>query len=241
MTTTVQPAAMRRRNQRVDRYRDLVRPLACHYAQRCQEPLEDLIQVGMLGLLRAAELFRERGGTPFEAFARPHVRGAILHYLRDAAPLLRLPRRVVERQRQLQLLRQSWQGPAVPSTEDLRCRMGLSQEQWQQLELAEQTRRVVPISEEQWEQLEAPRAEHGGDRPTGRTLIQALMGLEPGLQTVLRRVVLEGQSYRQVGAALQISPMTVQRRLQRGLARLRLSLDHPAAWSRHAPSGAAAC
>jgi RNA polymerase sigma-B factor len=32
-----------------------------------------------MGLLRAAELYKPQTATPFEAFARPHIRGAILH------------------------------------------------------------------------------------------------------------------------------------------------------------------
>ena len=71
--------ALLQRNQRVNQYRALVNPIAVHYVRRCPEPLDDLIQVGLLGLLRATELYQAHTATPFEAFARPHIRGAILH------------------------------------------------------------------------------------------------------------------------------------------------------------------
>ena len=87
---------LQQRNQRLERYGDLVRPIAWHYAHRCPETAEDLQQVGLMGLLRAAELYKETLGTPFSAFARPHIRGAILHYLRDQARPVRLPRLVQE-------------------------------------------------------------------------------------------------------------------------------------------------
>ena len=99
------------RNQRVDRYRTLVTPIAVHYGRRCPEPIEDLIQVGLLGLLRAAELFDAQTQTPFDAFARPHIRGAILHYLRDSALAVRLPRRQMELHDKLRQVQASCAGP----------------------------------------------------------------------------------------------------------------------------------
>jgi RNA polymerase sigma-B factor len=64
----------------------LVAPIARHYARLTRESADDLTQVGLLGLLRAAERFVASRGLPFEPFARQHIRGAILHYLRDQAP-----------------------------------------------------------------------------------------------------------------------------------------------------------
>jgi RNA polymerase sigma-B factor len=49
--------------------------------------------------------------------------------------------------------------------------------------------------------------------------------LPPEQRLVVERVVLAGWSYRRVAAALQVSPMTVQRRLQRGLEQLRRRLQ----------------
>ena len=89
------------RNRQVEANRDLVGPIAAHYAAHSAEAREDLEQVGLLGLIRAAELYSSDQGTPFEAFAKPHIRGAILHYLRDQAPAVRLPRRQAERVRAL--------------------------------------------------------------------------------------------------------------------------------------------
>ena len=106
VTTARATERLRVRNRRVEAHRDLVRPLAIHYARRCGESWEDLLQVGLLGLIRASELYRPESGTPFDAFARPHVRGAILHYLRDLSPVVRLPRRAAELQQRL--LPSSW-------------------------------------------------------------------------------------------------------------------------------------
>lgn len=100
---------LERRNRLVEAHRDLVGPLARHYTSCTAEPLDDLLQVGLLGLIRAAELFQPSQGTPFGAFARPHIRGAILHHLRDCAPAVRLPRRQAELQEKLLRLQREHQ------------------------------------------------------------------------------------------------------------------------------------
>ena len=82
-------------------------PIALHYARIARQDKDDLIQVGRLGLIKAAGLYQKAFEVPFSAFARPHIRGAILHYLRDSVGLVRLPRRVQERAQRL--LRQQGQ------------------------------------------------------------------------------------------------------------------------------------
>lgn len=235
-------AAIRRRNGRVDRYRRLVRPIALHYAARCPEPLDDLIQVGLMGLLRAAERFAEDSTTPFDAFARPHIRGAILHYLRDSVQPIRLPRRLQE---QLDLRRrclaQERQRTGVcPSDEQLRLAMGLSPRQWDQLEAARQLNRLVPLYGEVEQELQA--AEAATPFAVDQQALAALSDLEPSLAVVVQRVVLSGWSYRRTGHQLAISPMTVQRRLRKGLALLREQADLSSLAGPHrGPSAAPAC
>ena len=82
-------------------------PIALHYARIARQDKDDLIQVGRLGLIKAAGMYQKAFEVPFSAFARPHIRGAILHYLRDSVGLVRLPRRVQERAQRL--LRQQGQ------------------------------------------------------------------------------------------------------------------------------------
>jgi RNA polymerase sigma-B factor len=218
------PRPLQRRNARIEQYQQLVRPIALHYHLRCAEPLEDLVQVGLLGLLRAAELYCRQRQTPFDAFARPHIRGAILHYLRDTAPAVRLPRRLAEQHQQLAQLRRRSVEPASP--DQLREAMGLSPVQWQRLLDSTPHRRTVSLDQLLLDPEGADRLELGGSssaaaQPPGQGDVQGLLSqLESSQRAVLERVVLAGWSYRRTGEALQISPMTVQRRLHSGLARL---------------------
>ncbi len=76
---TSSQSSVQRRNARIETYLHLVQPIARHYARVCPESREDLQQVGLLGLIRAADRYRSAEQVPFAVFARPHIRGAILH------------------------------------------------------------------------------------------------------------------------------------------------------------------
>jgi RNA polymerase sigma-B factor len=57
------------------------------------EPLEDLRQVAVIGLLKASERFDPNRGVPFEAFAVPTILGELRHHVRDRGWPVRIPRR----------------------------------------------------------------------------------------------------------------------------------------------------
>ena len=225
--------ALLQRNQRVSQYRALVNPIAVHYVRRCPEPLDDLIQVGLLGLLRAAELYQAHTATPFEAFARPHIRGAILHYLRDCSQAVRLPRRQMELHDKLRQLKAGWCGRHghEPSADDLRQALALSREQWQDLLQGQALARPSALGATAEDiQAQVPDGPENWVEPTGseQTIMCQLARLEPCFRLVIQKVVLSGWTYRRTAALLQVSPMTVQRRLKRGLALLKDGLHAPA-------------
>jgi RNA polymerase sigma-B factor len=220
-------AAVAQRNRRVERYVDLVRPIARHYASCCRESADDLLQVGLLGLIRAAELYRQELETPFSAFARPHIRGAILHYLRDSAPAVRLPRRQAELQERIQRLLQTAAADMEPGSGEtlVRERLGLSECQWQVLAQQRRLNRPVPLEGELLDLVEAPAPTYGPDEAPMPPVEALLSHLEPRQRQVVRQVVLAGWSYRRLAQQMQVSPMTIQRLLHRGLAQLRSQLD----------------
>lgn len=250
-------AAIRERNRRVVEHRHLVEPIASHYAHHSQEPLEDLTQAGLLGLIRAAELYNSGRGIPFEVFARPHVRGAILHHLRDIAPMVRLPRRQAElRDRLSQMEKRQDATATAPATcggdlgtkQPLRHALGVDETTWRDLLAWRGLRRTMSCEGGWLDEMPSPSSEPG-DAESQSTLEAMLTLLEPRQRHVVRQVVLEGASYRQLGRQLEMSPTTVQRLLHRGLERLRQQiqagaltqphLHHPGAC--HAASAAPAC
>lgn len=61
---------------------------------RGSEPLEDLIQVAVIGVLKAVERFDPDYGVAFRTFASSTVRGELRRYYRDAGWSVRVPRRL---------------------------------------------------------------------------------------------------------------------------------------------------
>jgi RNA polymerase sigma-B factor len=77
----------------IERHLPLVRAIARRFAGG-GEPLEDLAQVGAIGLIKAADRFDADRGVAFGAFAAPFIAGEIRHHLRDRCAPVRVPRRL---------------------------------------------------------------------------------------------------------------------------------------------------
>lgn len=72
----------------------LAEAIAERWSRRVNDRL-DLRQVAYLGLVQAARRFDRRTGSAFAAFAAAYIRGELLHYLRDTARVVRVPRGVL--------------------------------------------------------------------------------------------------------------------------------------------------
>ncbi len=83
------------RNQLVVNHLNLVRYLASKFANR-GEQLEDLIQVGTIGLIKAIDRFDPNRGLEFTTYATPTIMGEIKRHFRDKGWSVRVPRRLQE-------------------------------------------------------------------------------------------------------------------------------------------------
>lgn len=185
-----------RRNARIEKHMLLVKPLARRYAAKTGQDPDDLQQVGLLGLLRAAERYEGQRDIPFPVFARPHIRGAILHYLRDKAAIIRLPRAVQDNNRDI--------GAGFNA--------------------ATQHRRLVPLEEDMISQA-SDHSNVLDQLEKRRQLARAMHRLSINEQGALVEVILEGRSLRDVAQQTGVSAMTIQRRVKRGLTQLREQLS----------------
>ena len=195
---------LKRRNHQIEANLHLVRPIARHYARQTGLDGDDLLQVGYLGLIKAHNRYDAQRGAPFTSFAKPHIRGAILHFLRDRVGLIRLPRAVDERA--MQMIRDS-EGSALCPADALVVNHYRNKQHWVEFndELLEDTPHEIDLVErsETWSRVK----EH-------------FRNLEQVEQCALEMVVIDGMSLRQTGQLLGLSAMTVQRRVKRGLNRL---------------------
>jgi RNA polymerase sigma-B factor len=114
----------------VVRFEPLARSVARRYQSR-GEPLDDLTQVAMLGLLKAIGRFEPERGFAFSTYATPTMVGELKRYFRDTAWAVHVPRGVKERA--LEVARVSDELSSrlgrSPSLEELADALGSSQEQ----------------------------------------------------------------------------------------------------------------
>jgi RNA polymerase sigma-B factor len=85
----------RLRDELVVVHLNLVRFLAVRFANR-GEPLDDLVQVGTVGLLKAIDRFDLERGVEFTTYATPTIVGEIKRYFRDKGWAVKVPRRLQE-------------------------------------------------------------------------------------------------------------------------------------------------
>ena len=81
------------RHELIERHLPLVRTLARRYAGH-EESLEDLVQVGAIGLIKAVDRYDAGRGVALGAYATPAIAGEIRHHLRDRSGPVRVPRRL---------------------------------------------------------------------------------------------------------------------------------------------------
>src|SRR5215207_443942 len=222
------PKRQRVRDQLVEMHLPLVEYLARRFAGR-GEPLDDLVQVGTIGLIKAVDRFDTERGVEFSTYATPTVVGEIKRHFRDKGWTVRVPRR-------LQELRASLSS----ATSDLTQTMGRSPT------VAELAGHLKIGEEEVLEGLESANAYtavsiEASDGEGGMSVADTLGGDDLSLEGVEyresikplldslppreRRILMlrffGNLTQSQIAAELGISQMHVSRLLARTLAQLR--------------------
>lgn len=218
------------RNQLVKLNFGLVRKEAHYWINQCTESYDDLLQVGCMGLIRAIERFDLSKGYAFSSFAVPYIRGEIQHYLRDKGVTVRIPRRWLALQQQAVGIYRDWREKynRQPNDSEVAAALLVSPAEWQEIKLAWQNR--SPLS------LDVPvqDAEEGttslGDlvpdtqyrsfqlvQEDQIRLQQALVQLEKRTREVLEFVFLHDLTHKEAAERLNISVVTVSRRIKKGL------------------------
>jgi DNA-directed RNA polymerase sigma subunit (sigma70/sigma32) len=105
-------------------HRDLAEKIAGNFARRTVHPKEDLLQLAMIGLIKAARRYDPSRG-PFRPYGRTYANGEITHFLRDNGFLLKVPPTWRELHARGQRLLTSGIG-----VEEMLERLGISREHW---------------------------------------------------------------------------------------------------------------
>ena len=212
-------------------YLPLVRGLARRYRGR-GEPVEDLVQTGVVGLLTAIDRYDPERGTEFSTFATPFILGQIKHHFRDQAWAVRVPRRLQELSARAMAHTDSLTADLgrSPTVRELADSLGVDEEEVLEAIEAHHALAADPLvldgeADAAVEAAEAgidPAFEAVEDRETLRPLLAALPARE---RQILTWRFADGLSQDRIAAALGISQMQVSRLLARTLADLRAGLQ----------------
>ena len=220
------------REELVNRHLPLVRSLARRYAGR-GEALEDIEQVGAIGLIKAIDRYELSREVALTTYATPNVVGEIKRHFRDKGWAIRVPRALQELNGKM--------GPTIerltsklgrsPSIAEIAAEFETSTEQV--LEALEAGSAYAPLSlsagpsgDEELDPMETiGELDEEFDRTDDRTSLEpALAALPEREREILRMRFEDGLTQTQIAERIGISQMHVSRLIRRSLERMRSQL-----------------
>jgi RNA polymerase sigma-B factor len=227
------------RDELVQLHLPLVEHLARRFAGR-GEPLDDLVQVGTIGLIKSVDRFDVERGVEFSTYATPTVVGEIKRHFRDKGWAVRVPRRLQELRLALSAATEelSHSLGRAPTVGELAKRLSISEEEvLEGLESANAYSTVSLDAGTDTEDGPAAMLDSIGvddDALEGVEYRESLRPLLAQLPQRERQILLlrffRGMTQSQIAAEIGISQMHVSRLLARTLAELRtglLAIDEP--------------
>ena len=228
------------RNSALEQYAPLVKRIAHHLMARLPASVEvdDLIQVGMMGLLDAITRYQETQGLQFDSYATQRIRGAMLDELRRNDWLPRGVRRDVRRiEDAISRLQQRHGRP--PNEKELAAELKMPLDKYQQL-LQEargyQLLHYEDFSDDSDENL-LDRS-HADERPNPlevlldvrlrQRLIDAIEELPDREKTMMGLYYEQELNLKEIGAIMGVSESRVSQLHSQAIARLRSRLREEA-------------
>ncbi|MFE0702473.1 RNA polymerase sigma factor SigF [Streptomyces sp. NPDC058872] len=224
------------RNTLVELNLALVRFAAARFGTR-SEPMEDIVQVGTIGLIKAIDRFELTRGVEFPTFAMPTIIGEIKRFFRDTSWSVHVPRRLQELRLEL-----AKAGDALaqrldraPTVAELAEELGITPEEVVEGMTASNAYTASSLDaqpdEEDGAGGEAALADRLGYEDNGLAGIEYIASLKPMIASlparerqILSLRFVSGLTQSEIGAELGISQMHVSRLLARTLGRLRRGL-----------------
>jgi RNA polymerase sigma-B factor len=219
------------REELIERYMSLVRSLARRYAYR-GEQLDDLVQIGAIGLIKAIDRFDVDRGVELTTYATPNIIGEIKRHFRDKGWSVRVPRGLQELNVKVsklieQLTVQLGRSPTIP---ELAKAAGVEEEQV--LEAIESGRAYTSVSlssgggsdeDGELDPLESlGTIEHEYEVSEDRALLApGFKVLDERERKILHLRFFSGLTQSQIAAEIGISQMHVSRLIRRSLEKMR--------------------
>ncbi|MBR2069686.1 MAG: sigma-70 family RNA polymerase sigma factor [Candidatus Gastranaerophilales bacterium] len=210
----------------------IVKKVAHSLARRSTDPVEDIVQVGSLGLIKAIDLYNPEISKNFKSYATYLITGEIRHYLRDRTTIIRAPREIKElsfRIHKLTLELTEKLG-TTPTDKDIAEALQMPQEKVEEVNNLE--RRTTTISIDQIigvddnsislvEKIEDESQKQAFDSYENRMILNdALKMLDSTEQQLITMNFYEGLNQREISDKIGISQMQVSRKLKKALQKL---------------------
>ena len=226
------------RDELAGRYMEFARGIALSF-RTGSEPVDDLVQVASLALVKAIDRFDPSRGIPFQAFASPTINGELKRHFRDRVSPVRVPRSLYERIAEVDhavsdLSAELKRGPSVAEIAD-----ELDTAEYEVLEAIEAKQSRYPVSMESPGRSGpddvAPAERIGTEDDTfdevedNLTLRAAADDLSETEKQVLRLRFREDLTQSEIAERIGYSQMHVSRILRRSIERMRQELDPAAA------------
>ena len=219
------------REQLIEQYMSLVRSLARRYSYR-GEQLDDLVQIGSIGLIKAIDRFDIDRGVELTTYATPNIIGEIKRHFRDRGWAVRVPRGLQELNVQLsklieQLTVQLGRSPTIP---ELAKAAGVEEEEV--LEALESGRAYTSLSlssgggSEDGEELDPLESlgelEHQYEVSEDRAVLApGFKVLDERERKIIQLRFFDGLTQSQIAQQIGISQMHVSRLIRRSLEKIR--------------------
>ena len=217
------------REQLIEQYLSLVRSLARRYSYR-GEQLEDLVQIGCIGLIKAIDRFDLDRGVELTTYATPNIIGEIKRHFRDKGWAVRVPRGLQELNVQLSRLieEQTVQLGRSPTVAELAKAAGVDEEDV--LEALESGRAYSSLSlsagggdDDELDPLESlGTVEHQYEVSEDRAVLApGFRVLDERERRILHLRFFDGLTQSQIAQQVGISQMHVSRLIRRALEKIR--------------------
>lgn len=241
MEKVFKEASPREKDKLVQEYLPLVKKIARGLARRSTDPVEDLIQVGSIGLLEAINRYESGHNTEFKTYAVHFITGHIRHYLRDRQNLLRGPRVLQELSYRLSQVtaKLTQQLGRDPSNQELAELLDVSIEQVDQVKMYDRRVTVLWLDQESSDSDDdeqrslldtlsdrSPLAK-SDDLDDRLVLIEAMGHLPEQQRKLLELRYFQDLTQAELSRRLGISQMEVCRRLKKAEKQLRTTLLPP--------------
>lgn len=220
-------------------YRSLVEYIARKLAYN-KSDIDDLIQVGTIGLLKSIDRFEPKKDIDFSTFATPNIIGEIKHYFRDKSHLIKIPRRLQETYTKIKnfIKLESVKEGKSPTIQEIALALDITEEEVLESLDAGQTSHVISLDSPAYSKSDS----FSGD---GTPSLLDSLGVNANEDSIINEEILkgaleklnerekkiiylrfyEGLTQTEIAIKLELSQMHISRLLQFSLEQLRRHLQ----------------